>query len=58
MISRGGRYYHVAPDGGHEAGECQLVGPALLHPELARLLVHPVSGDRAVRVEDPALSEV
>ena len=48
----------MASDGGHEAGEGELVGPALLHGEYPGVPVHPLGGDGAAVVEYCGLSDV
>ena len=52
------RGHHVASDGGHEAGEGELVGPALLYSEYPGVLVHPLGGDGAAAVENRIFSNV
>ena len=52
------RGHHVASDGGHEAGEGELVGAGLLHGEYPGVAVHALSVDGAVRVEYCVFSNV
>ena len=48
----------MASDGGHEAGECELVGAGLLHGEDPGVAVHPLRGDGAASVENFVFSQV
>ena len=48
----------MASDGGHEAGEGELVGPGLLHGEYPGGAVHPRGVDGAASVEYRVLSNV
>ena len=48
----------MASDGGHEAGEGELVGAGLLHGEYPGVAVHPLRVNGAVRVEDLVFSNV
>ena len=48
----------MASDGGHEAGEGELVGAGLLHGEYPGVPVHPLGGDGAAIVEYCGLSDV
>ena len=48
----------MASDGGHEAGEGELVGAGLLHGEYPGVAVHPLRGDGATRVEYRVLANV